>query len=135
LAARTCNLTPRQEAAALALAGGKTVKQAAKAAGCSERSVHYWQADPVFAARLAELRTQLFGAAVGQLAGLAAKATAALAKLLRAKSETVRLGTCRAILDAGARLREGVELAARMDALERRLAKGDGKPCHPSKAG
>jgi hypothetical protein len=138
LAAIPGNLTPRQELAALALAGGKSSKAAAEEAGCAERTIRYWQGDPLFAARVAELRTRIFDQTVGVLASMSTLALVTLGQLLKGKSETVRLGAARAILDCGARLREGVELAARLDALERlanRLAKEQEKQPCPSRAG
>ena len=45
---------------------------------------------------------------------------ALLRNLLRAESESVRLGACRTTLELSAKLRETVELEARIEALERK---------------
>lgn len=113
-------LPPKQEAAALALAAGRTVMEAAKAAGAGERTVKTWLHDlPAFARRVAELRAEMTSRAVGRLADGMADAADTLGFLCRkARSETVRLGAARALLELGVRVREAVELEERVAALE-----------------
>jgi transposase-like protein len=123
-------LTPRQEAAALALAGGRQVKAAAEAVGIGERTLHRWRESATFRSREQELRSELFGLAVGRLCELTGKAADRLGELLDSKTETVALGAAKAILEAAQRLRETTELTDRMDALERQLA-GDGGGFRP----
>jgi hypothetical protein len=67
---------------------------------------------------VASLRGELVGLALGKLADGMAEAAAGLRQLLGAQSETVRLGACRALLELGVKLRESVELEARIAALE-----------------
>src|SRR6476469_1865789 len=112
-------LTPKQEAAALALAAGCTQPEAARSAGCGARTIKTWLHDrPAFGRRVAELRAEMTARALGRLADGMAFAADALRKLLSAKSETVRLGAARAVLELGTRLRESVELEGRLAALE-----------------
>jgi hypothetical protein len=112
-------LTPKQEAAALALAAGATRAEAAGAARCGERTIRTWQAErPEFARRVAELRAEMSARACGRLADGMAAAADALRALLKARSETVRLGAARALLELGVKLRESVELEERVRALE-----------------
>ena len=105
-----------------ALAGGATVKAAAKSAGLGRRTAYRRLEDPDFRRRVAEARREMLARAVGTLADASTAAAAKLRDLLDAESETVRLGACRAILELGAKLRESDELAERIAALEERLA-------------
>ena len=115
-------LTVRQEAAALALAAGREVKATAKACGVGERTLHRWRGDAAFRSRVQELRTELFGLAVGRLCELTGKAADRLGELLDSKTETVALGAAKAILEAAPRLRESADLAAQLAALQQDFA-------------
>jgi hypothetical protein len=111
----------RSQALLLALAAGQTVQAAALAAGLSERTVWRYLADPAFKARLIEVRAQAIERAAAALGNGCSQAVEALTQLLAAKSETVRLGAARAILELGPRLRESVEFHARLAALEKKV--------------
>jgi hypothetical protein len=113
-------LTPKQEAAALALAAGGTHAAAARKAGCGDRTIRTWQADPggAFARRVAQLRSEMSARACGRLADGMAAGADTLRALLKARSEQVRLGAARALLELGVKLRESVELEERVRALE-----------------
>jgi hypothetical protein len=54
-----------------------------------------------------------------------AEAADKLRALLGAQSESVQLGAARALLELGTKLRESVELAGRVDELERLLREDD----------
>jgi hypothetical protein len=111
----------RRWAVALALAAGRTVRDAAAACGVGERTVYTWLKDPAFAERVAQVRSELFALAVGKLAGLAGGAADALGGLLASASEAVRLQAARAVLEYGPRLRESDALAREIDDLKRQL--------------
>jgi hypothetical protein len=116
-------LPPRQEAAAVALASGRNLRGAARDSGAGVRTIKTWTAaQPAFARRVQELRAEMTSRALGRLVDGMAGAAEALRKLLTAKSETVRLGAARAVLEMGSRLRETVELEERLAALEARQA-------------
>jgi hypothetical protein len=89
----------------LAIASGRTVRAAAKAAGISERTARRHTADSVVQMRIAARRRQLVSRAVGRLSAGMTAAARELDRLLRDPSAKVRLGTARTILDFGARLR------------------------------
>lgn len=114
-----------REPAAHALAAGRTIKDAAEAGHVSERSVRGWLTDPVFAARVRELRAAMFGVAVGRLAELSGKAAETLGGLLDSGSEGVRRQAAVNVLELGTKLRETVDLAAEVEALRATL-EGDG---------
>jgi hypothetical protein len=109
------------EALALALAAGQTLRAAAEVAGISERTATRRRANPAFRQREAELRAGMVQRALGKLADGMAEAADRLRELLRADSESVCLGAARALLELGVKLRESVELEQRLAALEERL--------------
>jgi hypothetical protein len=108
-----------------ALAAGQTLRDAAAAAGVGERTAGRRWADPAFRGRVAELRAEMVGRALGKMADGMAEAAGVLRQLLGADREAVRLGAARALLELGTRLRESVELEERIRALEQ--AAGGGK--------
>jgi hypothetical protein len=108
----------RREAVALALASGRTVRDAAHETGVGERTVHTWLTDESFCALVTATRADLFTLAVGKLADLAGLAADALKGLLTSQSESIRLQAARAVLEYGPRFRESVEFDERLRALE-----------------
>jgi hypothetical protein len=112
------SLNPRQEAAALALARGATIAEAAEGCGAGERTVKRWLTTPAFRRRVSDLRGRLTDTALGQLCNHQAAAADTLAELLQARSEMVRLSAARSILELGVKLRESTELEERITALE-----------------
>ncbi|MBI1913223.1 MAG: helix-turn-helix domain-containing protein [Planctomycetes bacterium] len=112
-------LAPKQEAAALALACGDSEPEAAREAGCSERTIRNWLHEPAFTRRIADLRSEMTSRALGKLVDNMVSAADTLGYLCRrGKSEQVRLGAARALLELGVKMRETVELEQRMAALE-----------------
>lgn len=113
-------LTARQESVAVALASGRTIKEAAAECKAGERTVKRWLAErPAFTCRVAELRADMIGRALGKLADAMTAAACTLRALLDAEGESIRLGASRSILELGSRLRETVEFEQRLLALER----------------
>jgi hypothetical protein len=106
--------------AALALACGRTVKDAAAECGVSERSIRGWMRDARFTAYVRTLQAELFKQAVGRLAALSGLAADTLGDLMQSASVMARLGACRAVLEAGPRLLGVFELEQRVAELERR---------------
>lgn len=118
-------LSSKQELAAFALASGGTVAAAARYAAAGERTIKTWRTNPAFKKRVDEYRAELIGTALGKLADGMATAADTLGYLSRkAKSETVRLGASRAVIELGVKLRESVELEERIAALETDRDKG-----------
>ena len=103
---------------ATALAEGKSVRAAGEVAGVSQRTAYRWAEDVEVQTEARRIRQAMIDAAAGLLAKLATAATATLGKLLKAKSETVRLGAARSILELGLKHHEAGELAARIEELE-----------------
>jgi hypothetical protein len=113
-------LAPKQEAAAVALAAGATLGEAAKKSGAGVTTIKTWTATvPAFGRRVAELRCEMTSRALGRMTDNLASAADTLGFLARkGKSEQVRLGAARAVIELGVKLRETVELETRISALE-----------------
>jgi hypothetical protein len=108
------------ESLIVTLAGGATVQGAAQLCDVSERTIHRRLNDPVFKHRLAQARAGMVERALGHLATGAAEAAVVLRNLLAAEGDNIKLGAARSILELGNKLREGVELEARIAVLENR---------------
>jgi hypothetical protein len=106
------------EALALAVATGQTLRDAAQAAGIGERTASRRWADPAFRRRVSELRGDMVQRSLGRMADGMAEAADVLRQLLAAESESVRLGAARSLLELGAKLRESIELEERIGEVE-----------------
>jgi hypothetical protein len=111
----------KADALALALAAGDSITEAAGKAAVSERTAYRRLADPAFCQRIQILRGEMIGRALGRMADAMTDAADVLRGLLRAEAESVRLGAARSLLDLGIKVREAVELEARLAALEARF--------------
>jgi len=106
----------------LALACGASVENAAQKAGLSRRTVFRRLAAPAFRAQVTEMRAAMVQRAAGMFSAAGLPAIKTLTTLQEsASSEAVRLGAARATIELGCRLRETVEWAERLAALEGRL--------------
>jgi transposase-like protein len=93
-------LSAKQERIALALASGESVAQVAKEHGAGVRTIRRWQSEnATFGERVAELRREIFGQAVGKLVGQTGKAAQTLGELLHSDSESIRLQAARSIFE------------------------------------
>jgi HEAT repeat protein len=106
------------DALALALASGQTLRDAAQTADVGERTAARRWADPTFRHRVVELRGEMVERSLGRLVDGMCAAADVLRQLLAAASEHVRLAAARSLLELGVKLRESVELEARLAALE-----------------
>jgi|GEM_PF-745280 len=110
-----------RELAAAALATGATVDDAATAAKVSRRTLETWKADPAFASRVTELRSEAVDRALNTLSDAMTEAADTLRGLLSASSQYVRLGAARAIIELGINLVELQELKRQAAEQERRI--------------
>ena len=123
--AQNDTLRPKQGAFVSALLVHPTIEAAADAAGISRRTAHrYLELEVVKAALVRSL-----DAAMGQATR---RAVAAMTQAIRtleaihtdgAQPTGARVSAARAILDAGPRLREALDLAERVSALEQQMAR------------
>lgn len=106
----------------IALACGATIESAARTAGVSATTVYRRMRNPEFHAELQRVRAEMVQRTAGMLTGAAGEAVKTLVALQDLTTPPpVRLGAARAILELGLRLRETVELAERIAAVEARL--------------
>lgn len=104
--------------AAAAIARGETAETAAQAAGVSERTVRRWQADEVeFAARVNDLRAEMFEDAAGRLSALTVKAVAALEEHIDAGG-SLSLRACKIVLQSASAYRQIADFEGRLIELE-----------------
>jgi hypothetical protein len=116
-------ISARQEVVAACLAAGQTMAATARECRVGVTTIWVWKKQPPFRERLAELRQELVDCAVGRLADMmAGKAADALAKLLRAKSEGVRLDSVKAVYELFVNVTNAADLKARIEQLEARGA-------------
>lgn len=113
------------EALALAVATGSTLRDAAAAAGVSERTATRRAAEPAFQARVEALRAELVSCAVGQLAGLLTDATTTLRRALVCGVPAVEVRAALGIHAHLLKVREATVLEQRLRALEDQMAKGN----------
>jgi hypothetical protein len=107
-----------EPSAALAIAAGSTIVEAAERAGISERTVRRRLDDPDYRMEISNLRSKLLDAAVGKLVAATTEAAATMRALLEADSEHVRLGAAKGILEFGLSLQEALETQTRITNLE-----------------
>lgn len=108
------------EVLAAAVAAGHTLRDAAKLAGVGERTASRRWAEPGFQRKIVALRAAMVERALGRLSDGMTQAADKLRELLDARSEAVRLGAARSLLELGVKLREAVELEQRVAGLEAR---------------
>jgi hypothetical protein len=113
------------EAFVLALASGRTIKEAAEVAGIGYRTATRRLADPAFQRLVQQARADMVQRAVAKLADGLTEAVDTVRKLLGAKADTVKLGAARAMLELATKLRESVEIESRVCELERRTYGGE----------
>lgn len=115
-------LTPKQVKLITALLEGRTLEQAAEAAGVAYITAKRWRRDPDVIAELADARRELIAGALDVLTVGARAAAGELLALLRDKtvSPMVRLRAAEAVLERLHRWVELEDLDARLKALEAR---------------
>jgi len=121
-----------EDTSLMALACGATAEAAARQCGVSSRTVHRRKADADFRSRLQALRADMVQRTSGALTAAGGESVRTLLDLQKVTSPpAVRLGAARAILEIGSKLRETVELEARIAALEQASQPGAPDPYGP----
>jgi len=125
------------DALAAALAAGKSHRDAAAAAGVSEKTVYRRIKDSAFRARVAELRAGMTAAALGRLTDGMTAASDALNRLVAHRNPDVRHKAAVKVIELGIKLREQAELEERLARVEQLLAGGadDGRDGGPDQEG
>lgn len=109
------------ERLAAELAAGRSVKDAAAAAGVSERTAFRRLADPVFKTRVTDLRGEMVATAAGRLADGMTGAADVLRALLGSADEHVRHKAAVKLLELGSKVVDLAELADRLAELEAQI--------------
>jgi predicted transcriptional regulator len=117
------DLSPVQEEAALALAAGLHVYEAARKAGCGERTIRTWlRNDPPFAARVRELRAARTSQTMGMLVACSGEAIETIYRIMKhGSTETIRLRAAEDITDYNFKARALDEMEDRIRVLEERI--------------
>jgi hypothetical protein len=121
-------VTPEKKVAlALALAAGMSAAAAAEQAQVCERTVRRRLANPAFRRLVARLRGQMLDAALGRMADNMTRAADKIARLVDCDDEALGLRAARTLMSLGLRLRDSVELADRVQELEREFNQQQGE--------
>jgi hypothetical protein len=107
--------------AALKLAHGSPLADAAAASGVDVRTLYRWRKKPAFAAAVTRYRDEMAAEAVGRMSAALGKAVDTLVALLDAPEPFVRLRAATALLESCAKWRGDVEMAARVRELEQQV--------------
>jgi hypothetical protein len=116
------NLTAPQVTAVRVLVATGQLKDAAEAAGCSDRTVRRWLAQPTFAAAYRFVARAAAREAVSALLAAQRAAVATLRDSLIAESDAVRVRAARALLEVGARALDD-DFEERVSDLEREVSR------------
>jgi hypothetical protein len=114
----------KDQVIAAVLAAGQSQARAAEAAGVTERTVQRRMADPAFRARVDDARGDLLGRTLDVLGAGALEAAVVLRQVVMDGNEasTVRVSASRALLTGLLQWRDQIELAQRIEMLERQVA-------------
>lgn len=115
---RPGTLTARQHAAALALVRTGSYATAARAGGCSERTLRRWRVLPDFRTTVADASRAAADDARHVLAGLQMQAARTLRRAMSDDNPHVRVRAARAVLETAARAWAEQEITDRLDRLE-----------------
>ena len=117
-------LTPRQEAACLAIAGGKDHSSAARESGAAVRTIKAWMTLPHFKKRIRQLREEATERAVNRLATVAADAVKVIVTLMyNSTSQYIQLQAAQTVLDRSCKLTDLSSLQERLASVEEQLKK------------
>jgi transposase-like protein len=115
-------------AAALVLAGGGSLADAAAAAGVGERQLRRWRRQPAFKSLVRQTHDDLTHQALGRLLSNLTAASDALVALLADVNPFVRLRAATSVLELAGKLRDSADMAARLDEVKARLDEVEGRP-------
>ncbi len=118
-------LTPKQEAALVALLAHGTVEGAYEAAGVSKVTMWRFMQDAAFQARYRAMRRQLVDAAIAQLQATCTRAVTVLCEVAEdtQASASARVSAARTIIEQSLRAVEIEDLQERVERLEELLSK------------
>ena len=101
------------------LAAGVSPAGAAKLAGVSEATTYRRLANPTFRQRVEDARAELWKRAMAVLSKSAVEGAIVLRRLLRSDDSKIRLQAAKIVLEQGIKVRDMVDIAQRVAALEK----------------
>jgi len=104
------------------LVAGKSVADAAQAAGISLKTAYRQLKKPAFRERLNQLRGYMLASATSRMANGMSQAVDTFFTLLNDESSSIRLRAARAIIGLGLKMRDAVDTNERLNEVERELA-------------
>lgn len=119
-AEKNAHLKPKQRAAIVALLSEKTKRDAAQAAGISERQLYTWLQNPIFNAALAEAEADARGQIRRQITNRAAAIADVMAEIMENPDVTpaVRLQAAAKLGDLFIKTTDDADIIRRITALE-----------------
>jgi len=125
---KTDSLSPRQAVFVAALVGGASKQEAAARAGISDRCGRRWLGLPLVKRALEAAMDEALGVATRRTVGAMARALDTLEAICGDENQPAgsRVAAAGRILDSGPKLREALDLAVRVAALEDKLEVKDG---------
>ena len=114
-----------EDRALVALLSEPTIEAAARRADIAESTLLRWLQDPAFQARYRSARRSVVESAIGRLQQAATGAVDALTRNLTCGVPAVEVGAARSILDQAIKAVEVLDLAVRIEQLERGQGGGD----------
>ena len=110
-------LTHRQITALPYLVASPTVKEGARLAGISRRTVHRWMEDDDFRDQFERLRDEALSLAHVELKGLTLKGTGVLAEMLEDPSSNIRLRAAQTAIAMGVKITEQTNIQKQIESL------------------
>ncbi|MEK6751600.1 MAG: helix-turn-helix domain-containing protein [Chloroflexota bacterium] len=121
-------ITTKQAKAITALLSERTAKDAAKRAGCSERTLYTWLADKDFRAALRSAEADMLDTVTRRLSAGQTLALDTLEKLIQsARHESTKLTACVSWLNMFIKYRDMKDIDERLTALEEAINNGNKK--------
>jgi hypothetical protein len=108
--------------AAFAIARGNPPAGVRKQLGISPSTLKRWQSKPEFRRRVAELRAEMLGLAMGKAVEAASAAADRLRKLVNSKQQAIALGASKALLQIGGQLFSTLQLQNQVAELSQKIA-------------
>lgn len=102
----------------VALLSSSTIKEAAKKAKVSERTIHRALEDATFTAEYRAARRSVYEASLGQIQSSVGEAIKTLNDALKSENDSVKVRSAQIILDYSVKSFEQTEITERIEALE-----------------
>jgi hypothetical protein len=118
-------ISTKQQKALTALLSERTARDAAKVAGCSERTLYTWLGNPVFRAALKAAEAEVLEAVTRRLSAGQVLALDTLEKLIQsARHESTKLTACVSWLNMFMKYHEAQDVENRLTELEKAVKNG-----------